>query len=121
MIQLENYPKSTKKLLEFTKDVLRQFQKEMLQKIPLDEGEVVPEIDDKIALETANYLLKQNIRVLYNFFDQEEIYMIPDRKEGKWAWKIGTGVMQISDDTFKSREEAEVVGFKEAFIKLEEK
>jgi len=117
MIDLKEFPKSKKLLQEFGKKNLLAFQKNIMKEAPV-EGLEIPEISDEMAESYANALLTTQPRILYDFFDENELYISVIRNADNWSADV-----EGTDETglYNTRIEAEFALFKIAFKLLEEK
>lgn len=133
MIDLQLFPKSKKLLQEFAKKNLLAFQKNIMKENKV-EGVEIPEITDDMAENYATALLSTNPRILYDFFDEQEIYLSirNARKDNfyfSWNVKFDKGVYKdcskaagkSSISSFKTRLECEDDAYKFIFKLLEEK
>ena len=115
MIDLKDYPKSKEIFYEHVKKWLLQLQKELLKDVPETQA---PEITDRIVELGANNILNQNFRSLYHFFDGVDINLFITKGFGIKIMNKGKESVDYADE-FKTREEAELFGFKECFKMLE--
>jgi len=96
---------------------LQEMQKAM---IPPDaqEGEFeLPDLNTFLTDEMIMHTLKSNVRVLYDFFDMNKIYVTIGFINSNWIYQIDS----LVGPGFNSRFEAELEGFASAFKTLEEK
>ena len=116
---LAAHPKTKQQLLEWQKKGLRLFQTSALEADGEKEA-VMPEVDDKMALQYATASFALNPRALYEFFDEEKVFVVilpPTEEKNKFSFKIN-GVE--SEQTFAARITAEQAAFYEA-ISITEK
>ena len=109
---LKNYPKSASKLKSW---------------IARETGEDITKIDDT----TLSIIIMYNPRILYDFFDEEDIFLqiglisLLKISDG-WGYNIsykkdGSTINTDEDKTSTDRVECEILGFKDCFKILEEK
>lgn len=123
-MQINDYPKSKVKLMEFTKDLLIAFQKELTKDAPA--GVELPVIDDELKEIYINNILINNKRSLYDFFDRENIHLLIDYAEGfywqiKYKGESGITTVKITEPPVKhtDRISCENEGFENCFKLME--
>lgn len=118
---VKNSPKVYAALKAFIIQNLLKMQKEMIG----DHVDVMmPDINTFITDDMVLSLLRSNVRILYDFFDNQKLYVnpkvSPPNNELRWYFTIN-GADIDSPVYFNNRLEAEVEGFTEAFTILEKK
>ena len=111
----EKYPKSYKLLLNWTKETLLSFQRLLMGN--LDQSKL-PVIEDATAESALDGFIKVNYRLLYDFFDKNDLHIstIYDG-EGLFSYRVGG----VTGGSAESRSEIEVDAFNKAFEQLEKK
>lgn len=133
MININEFPKSKKLLGEFGKRNLSAFQKNIMKEREI-EGVEIPEITDEMADSYASALLTTNPRILFDFFDENEIFIsircaAKDVFYFRWNVKFDKGndvehpeaLGRSTASNFTTRLECEKEAFNLAFKLLEEK
>lgn len=123
---LDSYPKSAAALNAYCKKLLLKVQEEMVVAIPEGTDYERPEVTDEMSTMFAKSILATNPRILYDFFDAHEIYIlinyVVSAFKGEdcnvWNYMI---FGEYSMQSYGTRKAAEIGGFKEAFKILEEK
>lgn len=119
----KTYPKSHKVLLEFIKKYLDGFQKSMVGQVGVDTE--FPEVDDAIAEQATQALITLYKRMLYDFFDENEVYIsleyIGDENLSENYWCSTINAEEDRNYFGDNRIEAEELGFERAFKTLEDK
>ena len=119
MIEIKDYPKVQNKLRTHIRALLTRWIKEAVQEEP------TPITDDYLD-QAIDSLIKSNFRLLYDFFDENYIYLQPHlleqlNPEGGWGYELSfPGGIFDEDQSYNSRREAEDAGFIECFKRLEE-
>jgi len=114
MINLEEYPKSKEKLFKFCENWLLALQEILLKGVS---GERPPLEPDLIEMQALN-IINNNRRVLYDFFDKENIKMGITAGD-KFIWHISAISTLFSETSYDNRLEAEEKGFEQCFKILE--
>lgn len=115
----EKFPKSSKKLQEFVKRNLIAFQKNIMKETK-EKGEFeIPEITDEMAQRLTEGTLITRPRDLFDFFDEQEIFITIEWFQGNFIGHIVSTIYATKE--YKERVEAEQELFEEAFKILEEK
>lgn len=121
---LEQYPKAAERYYAFAGRVLNNIQNMAKEGLETDSF-VLPDVTQDQVEEYAKALLTMQQRDLYTFFDQEELFITVGYNQLNSQFYFGLydkAIMgKFSGDTFPSREEAELVGFKDAFRVLQTK
>lgn len=128
---LEKCPNAKQRYYAFVEKGLLGFQSMMTREISEKTEMDVPSIESDIVKGFAENTLIANPRVLYDFFDSEKIIVWPVfvyhnidnlNDGGYWGFEIRTpAIIGDENEEYKSRAEAEMVGFTEAFLLLEQK
>ena len=118
--QLQKYPKAAEAFYSFMETSLKELQKRLLQDIPEGVDSTIPEISKDIVKPYAESVLTTNHRVLYDFFDSVEVWIVIDydydRKDSpEWFHRI----QGETSAYFNSRIETEIAAFTKAFAILE--
>lgn len=114
----EKYPKSYKKLVNWTKETLLSFQRMIMGDLKQDN---LPEITDEMGEKALDGFIKVNYRLLFDFFDKNglpiSIDFNPKQEEG---YEFSFYLLSSGLDTgYKTRPEAEIAGFNKALEELE--
>jgi hypothetical protein len=119
----ENYPKAYKKAVEFTVKYLKVFQNEFLREEEDNEEDIAEMIPESMAAGAAYGAFAVNQRLLYDFFDENGVYVLPLKVTGGWSYNIMStphgGGFEFSP--LPSRVAAEDSAFRKAFQVLEDK
>lgn len=118
---LKDSPKSLKALREHIIQGLVAFQQQVS---PAGENVELPDVNQFVTEEVVMNLLQSNIRILYDFFDKNEVYVFIDRRpeSGKWCFSIEYKKENMGgfiSDLFPDRFATEVGAFTSALKKLE--
>lgn len=111
-------PKATALLVEWVKQSLQRFQDVMTSQLPIGENVTIPEITNEHAEKATGALLTSYYRTLFDFLDQNKIFLTTD-----YIFEEGFVVAFSGYKTVEghmTRIEAEIAGIKAAFKHLEE-
>jgi hypothetical protein len=120
----EKYPKVWQMLKEWMKPRLLSFQETLIKSSGAVE---IPELSDDILDKFVEVTVQSNIRILYDFLDDNKIRVFPEwilptkddeDQESQWTYSINE---EILFPYFKTRTKAELAGFEEALKQLNEK
>lgn len=117
MIKIKDYPKVNNKFEEFIKKLLQNWATAI--------SDETPEITDEMVKDMIEPLLQSNPRVLYDFLDENHVYLQPALKEqlnpdAGWGYELSSVLGSGGDNDFKTRKEAELEGFNSSIKMLEE-
>lgn len=120
MINIDNYPKSKVKLRGFVGKILKTWVENMSE-------ESVGDITDEYLDSCIPGMLQSNYRILYDFLDENFIYLQPvlmnqfDETAG-WDYELSHpgGLTDSTEESHKTRREAEMAGFERSLKILEE-
>ena len=113
---IKECPKAHAALKQHIITGLQAMQKAMLPP-DVQEGEYeLPDLNTFLTEEMIMHTLKTNVRVLYDFFDKNEVY-VTINKLNRWSFTVNDGISQFYDSRF----EAELEGFAATFKILEGK
>ena len=116
----ESTPKALKKLLDWVRGGLEGYQRVAMTQLQVDSSSIkIPEVTEEHVQKAAEALLVSYFRTLYDFFDQNKIFLTMDYifEEGFIINVVGSEYLGHGSVT---RIEAEIIGFREAFRVLEE-
>lgn len=113
----QEFPKAYELLKEWMKPRLLSFQESMIKAGGI-EGSKIPELADEIVDKFVEVSLSSNIRLLYDFLDDKQLFMLPDYIKDRNEWYYYINDEYYSSDVYKNRTEAEIAGFNEALTHL---
>ena len=114
---LKTSPKSFVLLKGFVIHALSVMQQMMA---PQDlEGVTFPDLNEFVTEDAVNQVIQSNPRTLYEFFDNQGIYVNVRNLGPNWYAEVNT--IPYGASAFSSRPEAEMAGFIEALKTLENK
>lgn len=116
----EKYPKAYKRATQFSMNYLKVFEKEFIKEGEDDESEseVLP---DSMADAVTYSTFAVNHRALYDFFDENEVYVLINKGKDGWLYNIVSEGGGAGSSYSPSRIIAEDLAFKTAFQVLENK
>ena len=116
----EAYPKTMSKLMGWVKRNLENFQKTMISQVGSSIGDDVeiPKITDEHAEAATGAILTSYSKTLYDFLDENKIFLTVDYIFEEGFVVAFAGYKSVEGHL--NRIEAEMVGFKAAFAKMEE-
>jgi len=117
MIDLKQFPKARIKLEKFFRRNLEAFQKNIMKEAPTDILEI-PKIEEEWVKKYTESSLATQPRILYDFLDENEIYITIDMFQGKFFGKIIGSLYKTKE--YDERVECELETFQEAFRQLED-
>lgn len=117
MIALNDFPKGKKLLQEFAKRNLLAFQKNVMKEQPV-EGLEIPEITEEMAESYANALITTNLRILYDFWDEQGLKISIVENDNKFIGEVSRTSLHTKE--YDNRLECEQEIFEQCFKKEEE-
>ncbi len=111
---LENHPRTTRVVREwFLKEMVKSFDD---QEVPEDFKQMM--LDQGVSNGQLFKLIDVQPRVLFDVFDDNNIYINMTKLDDGWSWSLGD---IMTESGIKNRKQAEVHAIHEAFMLLEEK
>lgn len=112
---IKECPKSYEALKQHIILGLKEMQKAMIAESGVEME--LPDIEGFLTEDMIIHTLKSNVRVLYDFFDKNKIYVTISLHTPSWVCQVDNGIGTAKDSRF----EAELEGFAQAFKLLEGK